>query len=162
MIFKQGILKEEKIKFGIITCSITVIYIIIIILSLINKTELKLLTTYLIIFAIPVYLLLILIEMKNMEWYYIYKDRIEARNIFGVKNIVYYNNISFVEEWVINLTTRGMGKTFYIFNDGRKNNNNIFDINSCYNNKKFNLKIYKTDKLEEYIKSILEISILTK
>ena len=104
-------------------------------------------------------ILTILIGFKYLEWYCIYDDHIEVRNIYGKKNSVFFNNVSSVEEIEINLTTRGMKKVFYIFNDGRKNNGNIFDVNSCYNNKKFNLKIYKTEKLENYIKNILKFKV---
>ena len=45
----------------------------------------------------------------------------------------------------------GMEKEFYILNDGRKNNKNFANINSCYNKKKFNLRIYKTPELEKFI-----------
>ena len=39
-----------------------------------------------------------------------------------------------------------MKKKFYIFNDGRKKNRNIFNEESCYNKKRNNLIIYKTSK----------------
>lgn len=55
-----------------------------------------------------------------------------------------------------------MEKTFYIFNDGRKNNNNILDVNSCYNSKKYNLRIYKTAELENYILNIRNLPIIRK
>ena len=89
--------------------------------------------------------------MKNLEWYCIFNDRIEVRCPFGKKNVVYYNNILFVEEVGISLTTRGEDKPFYVFNDGRKNNGNIFNVNSCYNKRKYNVRIYKTSMLENYI-----------
>ena len=62
-----------------------------------------------------------------MEWYCIYDDHIEVRNIYGKINSVFYNNVSSVEEVEIYLY-RGTKKKFYIFNDGRKNNGNIFDF----------------------------------
>ena len=79
--------------------------------------------------------LLLVSEYRNSTW----KDNVwkKERYIYGKKNSVYFNNVSSVEKVKINLTTRGMEKEFYIFNDGRKNNANIFNINSCYNNKKF-------------------------
>lgn len=159
MIFKQKVLKEEKIKFGIIIACVAIPYVFILIISLINNYEVKFLILLFLAILLPIFLLLVLIGLKYLEWYYIYDDHIEVRNIYGVKNLVYFNNVSFIEEVVINLTTRGMKKTFYIFNDGRKNNNNILEINSCYNNKRFNLRIYKTDMLENYIKNTLKIKL---
>lgn len=159
MIFKQKVLKEEKIKFGILISCVAVPYIAIVIINFINQYKIKPLVTLLIIIILPILLLIIFIGIKNLEWYYIYSDHIETRNLYGLKNTVFYDNVLFVEEVKINLTTRGMKKEFYIFNDGRKNNNNMFDNNSCYNNKKFNLRIYKTKELEKYIVDILKINI---
>lgn len=123
------------------------------------SVPLMFLVTFLIIIILPILLLIIFIGINNLEWYYIYNDHIEARNLYGIKNTVFYDNVSFIEEVKINLTTRGMKKEFYIFNDGRKNNNNIFDNNSCYNTKKLNFRIYKTKELEKYIVNILKFNI---
>ena len=159
MIFKQNVLKEEIIKFLIVVIGDLAIYIAIIIIGLITEENPKLLLFSLSIIFIPILILMILIGFKYLEWYCIYDDHIEVRNIYGKKNSVFFNNVSSVEEVEINLTSRGTKKSFYIFNDGRKNNGNIFDFNSCYNNKKFNLKIYKTEKLENYIKNILKFKV---
>lgn len=159
MIFKQNVLKEEIIKFSIGVIGVLTIYISIIVIGLITKENPELLLFSLSIIFIPILILIILIGFKYLEWYCIYDDHIEVRNIYGKKNSVFFNNVSSVEEIEINLTTRGMKKVFYIFNDGRKNNGNIFDVNSCYNNKKFNLKIYKTNKLENYIINTLKFKV---
>lgn len=159
MIFKQNVLKEEKIKFLSVVIGVLVSYIAILVIGLIINENPKLLVFALSIIFLPILILMILIWFKYLEWYCIYDDHIEVRNIYGKKNSVYFNNVSSVEKVKINLTTRGMEKEFYIFNDGRKNNANIFNINSCYNNKKFNLRIYKTDKLENYITTTLKIKV---
>lgn len=159
MIFKQNVLKEEIIKFLIVVIGVLTIFISIIVIGLITEENPELLLFSLSIIFIPILILMILIGFKNLEWYCIYDDHIEVRNIYGKKNSVFFNNVSSVEEIEINLTTRGMKKVFYIFNDGRKNNSNIFDVNSCYNNKKFNLKIYKTNKLENYIINTLKFKV---
>lgn len=159
MIFKQNVLKEEKIKFLISVISVFVSYIAIFVIGLITKENLKLLLFCTSLIFVPILILMVLIGFKNLEWYCIYEDHIEVRNIYGMKNSVYYNNVSKIEEVKIKLITRGMEKTFYIFNDGRKNNDNMIDINSCYNKKKFNLRIYKTDKLENYIINILKFDV---
>ena len=156
MIFKQNVLKEEIIKFLIGVIGVLTIYIAIIVIGLIIEENPKFLLLSLSFIFIPILILMILIGFKYLEWYCIYDDHIEVRNIYGKKNSVFFNNVSGVEEIEINLTTRGMKKAFYIFNDGRKNNKNIFNINSCYNNKKFNLRIYKTKELENYIINTLK------
>lgn len=158
MIFKQNVLKEEIIKFLIGVIGVLAIYIAIIVIGLITEENPKLLLFGLSIIFFPILILMILIGFKYLEWYCIYDDHIEVRNIYGKINSVFYNNVSSVEEVEIYLY-RGTKKKFYIFNDGRKNNGNIFDFNSCYNNKKFNLKIYKTEKLEDYIKNILKFKV---
>ena len=158
MIFKQNVLKEEIIKFLIGIIAVLTSYIAIIIIGLITEENPKLLLFGLSILFFPILILMILIGFKYLEWYCIYDDHIEVRNIYGKINSVFYNNVSSVEEVEIYLY-RGTKKKFYIFNDGRKNNGNIFDFNFCYNNKKFNLKIYKTEKLENYIKNILKFKV---
>jgi hypothetical protein len=47
-----------------------------------------------------------------------------------------------------------------MFNDGRKNNGNAFDLNSCYNKKRYNLRIYKTREFESFIKNTLKIALV--
>lgn len=160
MIFKQGILKEEKIKFAIVLACALIPLTALIILGLLNNDNIRLLMTFALIFYFPIFLLSVFWGAINLEWFYVYDDRIEVKYIFGDKNIVYYDEILFVEELKINLTNRGMEKEFYIFNDGRKNNNNILGVNSCYNKKKFNLRIYKTAKLENYIISNIKSKII--
>ncbi len=151
MIFKQGILKEEIIKYLIILFVTLNVPIALIIIVLTNHDDLKLLMIFILLFYIPIFFLLNILGLKNLEWFVIYKDKIEARGLFGIKNIVYYDKIISIEEVSINLTSRGMKKQFYILNDGRKDNNNLLNINSCYNNKKFNFRIYKSSELENYL-----------
>ena len=159
MIFKQNVLREEIIKFLIVVIGVFTIYIAVIVIGLITEENPKLLLFGLSIIFIPILIFITLIGFKYLEWYCIYDDHIEVRNVYGKKNSVFFNKVFSVEEVEINLTNRGMKKKFYIFNDGRKNNSNIFNINSCYNNKKFNLKIYKTNKLENYIINTLKFKV---
>ena len=160
MIFKQNVLKEEILKFLIVVIGGGLIpYIALIIISLIREENPEFVLLFFSIIFIPILILMILMGFIYLEWYCIYDDHIEVRNIYGKKNSVFFNNVSSVEEIEIILITRGKKKTFYIFNDGRKNNGNIFDVNSCYNNKKFNLKIYKTNKLENYIINTLKFKV---
>ena len=159
MIFRQKILKEEKIKFAILNLCVTLPWIILIFVSLRSKEEFKTMVGFTLIAYLPLFILSLILSLKNLEWYDVFEDRIEAKGIGGIKNIVYFKDVIYIEETIVNLTTRGMKKQFYIFNDGRQNNNNIFNLNSCYNKRKFNLKIYKTSKLENYIKNSMQIEI---
>ena len=160
MIFKQNVLKEEILKFlsGVIGGGL-IPYIALIIIALTREENPEFALLFFSIILIPILILMILMGFIYLEWYCIYDDHIEVRNIYGKKNSVFFNNVSSVEEIEIILITRGKKITFYIFNDGRKNNGNIFDVNSCYNNKKFNLRIYKTNKLENYIINTLKFKV---
>ena len=151
MFIKQGVLKEEKIKFAIFMICSLIPFFAVTLLILLNDDGVEDLLTFILMYFIPLFLPMLFYGLKNLEWYHIYEDKIEVLCLFGKKNSVEYTNVKFVEEVKINLTSRSMEKSFFIFNDGRKNNNNILDINSCYNNKKFNLRIYKTCELENFI-----------
>lgn len=159
MIFKQGVLKEEKIKFGLFLVSICIPIAILVVICLINKESFDILMIVLSIVVCPL-LLALFLSIRNLEWYLVYVDKIEVRCAFGKKNTVYYSDVAFIEEVTINLSSRGMKRTFYIFNDHRKNNNNCFDINSCYNCRKYNLRIYKTDRLENFISDNLNMEVI--
>lgn len=159
MIFKQGISKEEKIKFLSSIIAILIIPLVILIIEIIKEESLEPFIFFLLIFFIPILLIMILIGLNNLEWFYIYEYKIEARCIFGIKNIVYFKDVLFVQELKINLTVKGMAREFLVFNDGRKNNNSYFDITSCYNKKKTNLRIYKTPEIENYITTTLKFKI---
>lgn len=150
MIFKQGVLKEEKIKFLIAIIAPFIPFLVVAIIGMVHQ-EFQAVVVFLLTIFLPLFSLILLFGLMNLEWFNIYEDRIEARYIFGVKNIVYFDNVLDVQQVKINLTTRGMEKEFYIFNDGRKNNNNLANVNSCYNKKNFNLRIYKTPELEKFI-----------
>lgn len=159
MIFKQGILKEEKIKFLSSIIAVLIIPLAILIIILINKDNLKLFIIFSLIFVFSILIILILLGLKNLEWFHIYEDKIEARCLFGIKNIVYFKDVLFVQELKINLTSRGTSKYFLVFNDGRKNNDSFFDLNSCYNKKKNNFRIYKTPEIENYVINVLKLKV---
>lgn len=150
MVFKQGVLKEEKIKFLITAIGSFIPFLAVAIVGMVHH-EIQAVVVFLLTIFLPLFSLILLFGLMNLEWFNIYEDRIEARYIYGVKNIVYFDDVLDVQQAKINLTTRGMEKEFYIFNDGRKNNKSIANIKSCYNKKKFNLIIYKTPELEKLI-----------
>ena len=161
MIFKQKILWKRLLISGIAFVALLVFPIVLFIHSLI-KNEWR---EYLIISSIlflPIILLSLLWDFWYLEWYYVYADHIEVRTIYGIKNIVYYSDVLFVEEKVINLTIHGdLQETFYIFNDGRKKDRKTFGIGRYYNRKKYNLRIYKTKELENYNVNTLKIKIVS-
>ena len=86
MIFKQGVLKEEKIKFGLFLASICIPIAILVVICLINKESIGMLMIVLSIVFCPLLLALFLL-IKNLEWYIVYVDRIEVRCAFGKKTL---------------------------------------------------------------------------
>ena len=159
MIFKLGILKEEKIKLLSSIIAVLIMPVAILIICIIKEDDLKLAIMFLSIFILPILILLILFGLNNLEWFHIYEDKIEARCIFGIKNIVYFKDVLFVQELKINLTSRGTPKQFLILPDGRKNNDSLFDLNSCYNKRHYNLRIYKTPEIENFLTNYLSLKI---
>ena len=96
MVFKQGVLKEEKFKFfsGLILGGLFP-YIVIVILGLVDSAPVDSAPIeFILIFSLlffPIILLAILIGMNYLEWYYIFDDRIEVRCPYGIKNSVCYD-----------------------------------------------------------------------
>ena len=152
MVFKQGVLKEKKD----ITISLSIVFVwvwLALVLVILYKEENPMIPIVAwSLFWLPFDLILIFGQLHECEWHCVYDDRIETRCIYGIKNTVHFENVLLIEELPISITTRGKDYAFYIFNDGRKNNGNFLDCNSCYNRKKYNLRIYKTPELEEFIK----------
>ena len=87
MIFKQNVLKEEIIYFLILVICVLTPYISIIVIGLIREENPKFMLFILSIMFMPLLILTILIGFKYLEWYCIYEDRIEVRNIYGEKNV---------------------------------------------------------------------------
>ena len=89
IIFKQGVSKEEKIKFFSIISCVAIPYIAIIIINAMYQYDMKALIVFLLMCFFPLFVLTILMGMNYLEWYCIYDDRIEVRCPFGKKNVVY-------------------------------------------------------------------------
>ena len=160
MLFRQRILKAEIVKFIVTNVCMLMLWIPLVLIGLIRDRDAKavLMMTALLT---PLFLFLILMGLNCLEWYDVYEDRIEAKCIWGRKNIVYYHEVQFVELVMIGIA-RGIQKPFYIFNDGRKNNSSILDINSPSNKKKFNLRIHYSPEMENHILNTLGMPIISK
>ena len=154
MILKIRPPREEILKLTLALISILIPSLFVGIWIIVNDNY-QLFLVYICIFHFPISLLALLLYLNQLEWYFIYSDRIEVKGLFSVKNTVYFEKVLFVERVEIPLTSRGMYRPFFIFNDGRKNNGNILDSNSCYNRKKYNLRTYITPELEVFITEIL-------
>ena len=97
---------------------------------------------------------------QEMEWFEIYEDKIIVRNnALRIKNMVLFKNVKFVEEGKLNLLNNAPELVdYYILNDGRKNKRPGWPHkNEFRNRKKYNLRIYKTDELETFLKERFEI-----
>lgn len=155
MIFKQHPSKEELLKFFIYLAIMIALPLLLLIIVLIR--EIDAINAYLVLLAIymPLLTIAILVQLRYLEWYIAYEDRIEVRNIYGIKKVVYVKDIKSVKEEKIAMTSRGMYRTFYIFDDGRKDG--VLECNSCYNKKKYNLRVYKTKEFEIFVSDRIAI-----
>jgi len=153
LIYKQNISKEELWKFSLPLVAILIGYLSLMLMGIVRDGEKETVIVFAGVLLIPILLLNVIVGLYYLEWFCVYADRIEAKSIYGIKNIVYFRNIQFVEELEINLTTRGMPRLFYIFHDGRENYRaqSVFARNSCYNKKKYNLRIRKTEAIERLV-----------
>lgn len=156
-VFRQRISEEEKWKFISIPIVFCAVWLPLVLVGIIRDGEMGLVLTATVIIFTPILLLGALPGLYYLEWFCVYSDRIEARTVYGIKNIVYFRDVQFVEELQIKLTTRGVSRAFYIFHDGRQcyNNQAVLPHNSCYNKKKYSFRIRKTPELENYIRNTL-------
>ncbi len=148
---KQGPAKEEWFKFFLLTACILLPLIVSYIICLVRQEDMVVLLTFATIVYLPFVIITVLISLIYLEYFYIYDDRIEARCIYGLKNIAYFDKLLSIDVTKINLTARGAEKEFYIFRDGRADSRNILNINSCYNRRKYTLRVHKTEALEAFI-----------
>ena len=148
LLFRQRVVKDSL--FVLITMLsffiIAIIFSIIIMLFYVEKNSLDLIAScviLLLLFIIPLGLAS-LVAIIQTEWFLIYEDRIEAKNIFRIKNKVYYNKIIFVEEIAVKIV-RGNDCPILIINDGRKDYvKSFFKEPQICNNTKYNLRIPKS------------------
>lgn len=159
MVFKQGILREEKMKFFVGNLCILVPFFVLTAIFAFKSDNISGWLLFSLLTFWPLFVAALLISVHQLEWFSVYHDRIGVRNIFGLKNTVFYENVQFVEEREIPLTSRGTYKTFYIFVDGRKNRRDLYGRRSCYNSRKYSLLIYKTPELENYILNVLHLEV---
>ena len=150
-LFVIPIFKEEKVVFSLSIIAITLFLMFAVLITWLSGDDLIALGKIVLIIYLPICIIMIAFGLFYLEWYNIYEDRIESVCVYKIKNTVYFKDVLFVEKTKISVLVRGKQKEFYIFNDGRKNNNSIINVNSCHNTKKFNLRIYKTEKIDELI-----------
>lgn len=153
MIFKQGVSKGEWFKLILGHICVLVPYTILVVACMMRAESIQTIGLFLLVCFAPLYLILCVISLRYLEWYHIYDTKIEARGIFGIKNTVYFDQVTSVEEVEICLTTRGMKRIFYIFRDGRQDYGSaVIARNSCYNKKRFTFRVHKTRTLEAFLK----------
>ncbi len=107
--------------------------------------------------AVGMVCFLIYYASSKVEWFYIYEDRIESRCALGKNNVVYFENVKYIEFALIQVDAHMVDK-FYIFNDGRVNTKK--KKLEPFNNESLNLRINKTKELEQFIKETLKIEII--
>ena len=157
MVFKQGVSKEEKERIIGLTVMCLFWGGMLTFAGLKQHSPGGIYVVSIIALMLIVFLLYGLI---SCEWFYIYEDRIEVRNVYRKKNIVYFKDVLFVQEASMRVSNYGRIDC-YIFNDGRVDyKDNFITSYRCHlNKKKYNLRIYKTDKLKDYITNVLKLEI---
>ena len=159
MVFKQGILREKIMKFFVGNLCILVPFFVLTAIIAFKSDNISGWLLFSLLTFGPLFVAALFISIYQLEWFSVYHDRIDVRNVFGVKNTVFYETVQYVEEREIPLTSRGTYKTFYIFVDGRKNRRDLYGRRSCYNSRKYSLIIYKTPELENYILNVLHLEV---
>lgn len=161
MLFRQRIMKQKMILCIAANLITFILFGVVFLIGFMQgETDITAAVLVATLCLIPLFMALLL-SLNELEWYDVYEDRIEAKCIFGRKNVVYYHEVQFVELAMIGIA-RGIQKPFYIFNDGRKNNSSILDINSPSNKKKFNLRIHYSPEMENHILNTLGMPIISK
>lgn len=150
-LFTIPILKEEKVSFILSIIGIIILPMILVVINCVKGDDIVTLGQLLLILFLPLFIVGLALGAASLEWFNVYEDRIEAVCLYKIKNTVYFKDVVFVEQTKIYVFVKGKPRDFYIFNDGRKNNNSIINTNSCHNAKKFNLRIYKNPKIDELI-----------
>ncbi len=110
------------------------------------ETVLLLIFLISLLFCSPVFIVL-----DNFEWFEIYEDRIICRCIYGYKNFVLFENVTSIIEKDL-FIYKDSKKAYYIFEDGRKTNNNIIGYTTYYNKRKYSFRIYKTEELDAFLR----------
>ncbi len=151
MKFKQGVQKSIKVMNILAPGIVLVLCSLLPIVGLFSggaaqSAALKLL----LIFVLPIALIMALCCAASCEWFCVYEDRIEVMWLLGKRNTVYFKDVEYVEKTSVSLGGKLWRVDYYIFNDGRKNND-MLDQNSWLNKKKFNVRIYRTPELEALI-----------
>lgn len=102
--------------------------------------------------------ILMYVCIARTEWFYIYEDRIEARSVFGIRNVVYFCDVIMIQEKFLGVK---VSFSYYFFKDNRKTHKE--EGQKCkftetekgspnaFNTKKYCLRIHKTPRLEEFI-----------
>ena len=100
-------------------------------------------------------------RLYGCEKFEIYEDKIIVRNALRIRNVTLLKNVKFVEEGKLPLVKGGGPENFvdyYVLNDGRKNKRPGWQHrNVVLNKKKYNLRIYKTEELEAFLRERFEI-----
>ena len=102
MIFKQRVLQDTKDPIHILSMLISLLVVGVLIICVDLNVGLK--STIISLMVILVIgMLCILIAIKDLEWFIIYKDRIEVKTIYHIRNIVYFKDVVFIGTYMVSL-----------------------------------------------------------
>ena len=69
MIFKQKVLKEEKIKLSIIFSCLFILVLLVVIFAVICDGSFELIFTFVSIILLPLFIILFLVQLNYFEWF---------------------------------------------------------------------------------------------
>ena len=153
MVFKQK--EKAYVRYGLLA---TLVGFLVYSVKIIQSYRENVFEGILLIFPLAI---LMYVFIARTEWFYIYEDRIEARSVFGIRNVVYFCDVISIQEKVLSLN--GLLFAYYFFKDNRKTHKK--EGQKCkftetekgwpnaFNTKKYCLRIHKTAKLEAFIKN---------
>jgi hypothetical protein len=169
MLYKQGIMREEKVRFALMTGHATILYALMFSIPFWDETFVLRYALVEWLLFLPLFLAMVLGALANLEWYHFYHDRVEVRNVYGIRSVAYYADVTFIEKRNISLSTHSKGQPFYVFHEDKKEIrlpfSEILDYDSdrCHNRRRINVRVYYTEELERFIQNTLkEIKVVVR
>lgn len=161
MLYKQGIMREDKIINTIGTVFSALMGVLWLSLPLLaGEKDYRVIVGWMVIW-LPVCLFLILMPLNYYEWFCFYADRVEVRCVFGIKSVAYYKDVTFIEKKKLagNYSRCWMA---YLFHEDKKEIrwrfSDILDyeFSIWYNRRRRNVRVYYTEELERFIEMHLK------
>ena len=93
MVFKQGVCKEEKVKFCLVQAIMLSLPLAMAVILLVKGEHTLQNLIVLFLLFLPIILVSLVLGLDSQERFYVYTDRIEVKSVFRRKNVVYYKKV---------------------------------------------------------------------